>query len=92
MATSILDLPMGENDADAKTVREYLKALLSAVWKDGESFSGKRPFGNSGWEYELYTALVLAGAAPGRMDDGELQECDADVCRTLIADAIKALH
>ena len=39
---------MGVNDADAENIGEYLKALLSAVWHEGESFSGKRPFGNSG--------------------------------------------
>lgn len=43
------------------TIREYLKELLIKVWKEGESFSGKRPFGNSGWEQDLYRPLALAG-------------------------------
>ena len=30
------------------------------VWEDRECFNGKRPFGNSGWEEDLYT-LVKAG-------------------------------
>ena len=49
---------MQENDAGAKTIREYLIKLLKELWSEGESFSGKRPFGNSGWELELYHALA----------------------------------
>lgn len=33
--------------------KEYLRQLLIAVVKEGECFSGKRPFGNSGWGYAL---------------------------------------
>src|SRR6266542_5005535 len=36
----ILDCPMSENDADAKTVRDYLGKLLLTVWIDGEDFDG----------------------------------------------------
>ena len=55
----ILELPLNaeENDAGAATVREYLVTLLSVLWDEGESFSGKRPLGNSGWEYELLDPL-----------------------------------
>ena len=52
---------MTKNDAKAKTVREYLKMLLERLWEEGEGFSGKRPFGNSGWEYDLYAALEEKG-------------------------------
>jgi hypothetical protein len=64
-AMSILDIPMGENDADAATVEDYLKTLLIKLWEDGESFSGKRPFGNSGWEHDLWRALAKAGKVKG---------------------------
>lgn len=56
-----LSLKMPSNDADAETVRDYLKALLTHLWEEGEGFSGKRPFGNSGWEYDLYGALEQSG-------------------------------
>ena len=62
----ILDLEMEPNDAEATTIREYLKALLEAVWSEGEGFSGKRPFGNSSWEYDLYRALVKGGSINGK--------------------------
>ena len=57
---SILELPMSSNDARAKTIKDYLIRLLLTVWDEGERFSGKRPFGNSGWEYDLYNALISA--------------------------------
>jgi hypothetical protein len=46
---------------DLLTCREYLCALLRQLWLDGESFSAKRPFGNSGWEGDLLDALADAG-------------------------------
>ncbi len=86
---NILDIEMAENDAGAATVREYLRALLVAVWEDGEGFSGKRPFGNSGWEYDLYTALINAGAVNGKLDEyGCIKTADMKRANELIADAI----
>jgi hypothetical protein len=46
-------------------VRDYLRKLLETLWDDGECFSGKRPFGNSGWEWEIYDALGRAGFIAG---------------------------
>lgn len=87
---NILDLPMQQNDADAKTVRDYLKALLSRLWEQEESFSGKRPFGNSGWKADVEAALVRAGAVAGNLDsDGYVDSGD---CDKLIAAAIETLQ
>lgn len=47
---------------------EYLIRLVLTIWGEGEYFSGKRPFGNSGWEDEIYCALVRANLFP---DDGD---------------------
>lgn len=91
--SKILDLPMTENDAKAATVRDYLKALLAALWERDEGFSGKRPFGNSGWKYELYAPLIKAGIVEGHLDENgyveEIAEGEAD---ELIAKAIAELH
>lgn len=82
---NILDLPMGENDAGAETIRDYLKELLIRLWHEVEGFSGKRPFGNSGWEYELYNALAKNGVIKSVIDewgyidyisDGEKERAD----------------
>lgn len=56
-----LDVELGPNDAEAGTVREYLKELLVTLLIVEEGFSGKRPFGNSGWQHELTEPLEAAG-------------------------------
>ena len=35
------------------TIKGYLKELSLTLWKEKECFNGKRPFGNSGWDYDL---------------------------------------
>jgi hypothetical protein len=87
---NVLNLPMGDNDADARTVREYLMKLLLTVWDEKEGFSGKRPFGNSSWEVELYRALIFGGAIEGRVDaDGDVDGYDDDRADAVIRRAIK---
>lgn len=88
----VLAVTMGPNDADATTIRGYLAALAGAVWGEKECFSGKRPFGNSGWDHDLYAALVSAELISGVFDeDGYLEEVDSDKGDKLIVAAIKAL-
>ncbi len=88
----VLDIPMGENDAEATTIKGYLVALLDKLWAEEEGFSGKRPFGNSGWSYDLYKPLVTAGAVKGKLDsDGYIEEVDKDMANSLIFEAIAAL-
>ena len=88
----ILDLPMPSNDVNAATIRDYLKALLSTLWYEDESFSGKRPFGNSGWKNDVYVALVTASVVNGELDDdGFLEWCDAIAADDLIQQAISGL-
>ncbi len=91
-ARDVLALPMERNDANAKTVSGYLKALLLELWREGEGFSGKRPFGNSDWEYELYKPLVKAGFVEGEIDaHGNLDEVDSSAADEAIKRAIEAL-
>lgn len=86
----VLDLPMDQNDANAATVREYLASLLTVLWDENEGFSGKRPFGNSGWEHELYAALVKAGAVEADAD-GDLTDEARSVADHMIREAIATL-
>ena len=93
-AKECLKIPMQENDASAKTVGEYFEKLLYTLWIEEDCFSGKRPFGNSGWKREIYTALVNAGVVSGVVDeDGFLEDYDdieADrVCIVLIHEFFK---
>lgn len=62
---NVLSCPMEENDAGATTVREYFLELLSVLWEEEQGFSAKRPFGNSGWQYDVYLALAKAGLVDG---------------------------
>jgi hypothetical protein len=68
-AQQLLDLPLPGNDADAATVRGYLIALLTTLWREESAFSGKRPFGDSGWQYDIYVPMVKAGLTPGQFDE-----------------------
>lgn len=88
-AKEILDLPMQQpNDAKAETVRQYLAKLLTKVVDEGECFSGKRPFGNSGWEHQLHFPLVQAGLVEGQIEDGYLEDHDDAKAHKLILDVI----
>lgn len=71
----VLNLGLADNDADAPTVRVYLMKLLAEVWREEEGFDGKRPFGNSSWQVEIYDPLAEAGLLAGNWyDDVEADE------------------
>jgi len=53
---------------DVVSVRDYLFMLLDKLWDEKESFSGKRPFGNSDWEYDLFSPLVHEGFISGEVN------------------------
>lgn len=56
-----LEVRFDSDAGDELTVRDYLRTLLTTLWAKQESFSGKRPFGNSDWEFEPMIALAKAG-------------------------------
>lgn len=77
---------------EPRTLRHYLRDLLLTLWDEGECFSGKRPFGDSGWEYDVYAALVKAGLAEGSEDQwGEIANLDEAAAHDLVRDVIMAL-
>lgn len=89
---NVLDCPMGPNDASAFTVGDYLRALLTSLWDEEESFSGKRPFGNSGWKNDVYAALVKADLVRGDLDDdGDLNWADEPAADELVHAAIQTM-
>lgn len=92
-AREVLDCPMGENDADAETIGEYLVKLLETLWDEDEGFSGKRPFGNSGWQGDFDKTLIQAGFVAGSLDEyGSVGEVDGAAVDDLIRAAIAALY
>jgi hypothetical protein len=90
----VLNAPMPPNDAGASTVRGYLVELLWKLWQEEEGFSAKRPFGNSGWQFDVYEALARAQVIPARFDrDGEeLLDFDRHEADEIIKIAILSLH
>jgi hypothetical protein len=88
----LLALRLDGNDADAATVRDYLIELLRKLWREEEGFSGKRPFGNSGWCYDVYGPMVRAGFVAGSFDeDGFIEDADITAADALMDKAILAL-
>lgn len=66
----ILKLPMPDSvvdDGDGPTIGDYLRKTMKALITEGETFSGKRPLGNSDWDYQLIIALINGGALKGKI-------------------------
>jgi hypothetical protein len=93
MNDPILDLTFECSDLDKTlTVRAYLKILLATLWTKAEGFSGKRPFGNGGWQFDIYKALLVAGLIDGKLDsDGYVEEADLKAADRLILGAIERM-
>lgn len=82
----LLGLPTRGNDAGAETVRDYLVALVRVA------MDIKRPFGNSGWIYDLYEAFGEGGLLEiERDEDGYIKDFDRARADELVQAAIDAL-
>ena len=66
----ILNLTI-DGDFGKGTIRAYLKDLLKKVIIEQEGFSGKRPWGNSGWIDQFQIPLVEAGLIHGVVSEYE---------------------
>lgn len=92
---AVLGLRLKPNDAGASTVREYLAALLEVLWQEGESFSGKRPFGNSDWQDDLLVPLIEAKFVRGTLDDdgyiGSMPQISRAEASFIIVTAIRSM-
>lgn len=92
----ILKIKMQDNDANARTVGEYLIMLSQKCWQETEGFSGKRPFGNSGWDFEIYQALAAAGHGNPKWEwnngEKELVHYEPGTLNKLINQAFKTLY
>lgn len=63
---------------EVQTLRGYLVHLLVTLWAEGEGFSGKRPFGDSGWQWDVQNDLEEAGVVPDDCDAEQLVESCID--------------
>lgn len=81
-----------DNEAGAVTIEGYFRALLHNLIVEKEGFSGKRPFGNSGWEYDLYWALIRGGYSVGTLDsEGYVADVDSRAADALLLEALMEL-
>ena len=91
---TILNLPIEQdNDAGAITIGDFLYRLLGNLIFDPESFSGKRPFGNSGWIYGLYAPLVRAKLIEGKYDEefDELEDVNDEKANQLLFELLQTI-
>lgn len=67
---AILALPLPDYIYDdVSTIGEYLRLTLRTLILEGEDFSGKRPLGDSDWDYLLLLGLIRAKVIPGRINE-----------------------
>jgi hypothetical protein len=50
------------------TIRDYFKKVLIKLWNDEDS-NGKHMFGHGPWKFDVYKALIKAGAIEGTLDE-----------------------
>lgn len=87
---AVLNFKYDRWDLQECTIREYLTELLLTCWQEGEGFSGKRPFGNSGWQSDVHMALCEGGFIECEFDeDNQPEEWDGDFADQVITAAIK---
>lgn len=88
---SALDIRFDSEAGDNLTVRDYLRTLLETLWQEGTDFNGKRPFGRSGWESDLYKPLITNGFIAGELDeDGYIKSCNDEEAKKFVSDLIIA--
>lgn len=80
-----LEFRQVDPDSGERTLVGYLGKLLRTLWVEEEGFSGKRPFGNSSWKWDVNAELVAAGLVKGSFfDDGCLDDIDSKAADELI--------
>lgn len=72
------------------TLKKYFIAMIEVFWNDPEDFNGKRPFGYSCWQDDLYQALIKNKFVEGKIDEeGCIDELDFKEADKVIAEALE---
>ena len=75
----ILNNCMVDLNGSDVTLREYFRLLLTELYNAEDGFSGKRPFGNSGWVLDILAGLGRIGVIKATFDSyGYLEDVDED--------------
>src|ERR1039457_6785923 len=92
---AILNLPLeeeGKGSSGTQTIGGYLGQLLLTLLDEVDNFSGKRPFGTSGWKTELQIPMIKAGFLDGEIDEyGYLVWVDWTTSDRLLTEAVQYL-
>ncbi len=87
-----LSLIVEPYDLKEMTVRSYMLELVAAVLIEEESFSGKRPFGESGWRVGIEEALIKGGFLKGKVNEpGYGCTFDPQDFKKLVRNLVKAM-
>jgi hypothetical protein len=74
---SALEIRFDSDAGENITIRDYLYKLLDKLWKEEEDFNSKRPFGCSGWTFDIAKPLIEHGYIQGSLDkDGYVAHWD----------------
>lgn len=72
------------------TISKFFEELLVTLWYENEQFSGKRPFGNGGWQSDLYCCLIKNKIIDGSLDeDGYVESFNEEKSAKYIEKLIK---
>lgn len=82
----ILKLPIRRHDINAAVpLGEFFYELFIKLWIENEAFSAKRPWGNSGWDYDVYATLIKHGVITGQLDeDGYVDKLDEEYAKAFV--------
>ena len=88
--SEIVNCPIDDDDnIGVETVGEYIEAIIIELFETEEAFDSKRPFGNSGWVYNIYHALIKGGYVEGTLDeDGYIDTFDEECANQLVLELI----
>jgi len=85
MKSGLLDIELEDNDSGKATLGGFLAGMID--------LETKRPYGNSGWEWDLFAALVRAGKIDGTFNEyGEVENVDTNEAHALIEQAAKEIQ
>lgn len=75
-----LEFEVAAGEGKTVPLREFFVLILGQLWEEADEFSGKRPFGNSGWYFEIIWGLIDDGVAESETE-----------AHNLVAAAIRSL-
>lgn len=86
----ILELPVMRWDlCDTLSMREYFERLIIKLWDDPIGFNAYRPYGNSGWKWDVYVTLIKHKVIEGELDeDGCVKEVNEKAASKFVAEEI----